>query len=257
MHSFGYDLASEEFQRAQASEVAETGRVFPMALWGAAMSTMMILWQYSDCTQGESFLKQLPAHLPPWLTEFELDIVNTGFELYPHGFENCTAEDTQFKRENRFAIAMARVAKKHPEKVDAQAFHLVAKLATLRHPRCKEDPEKCAQEMGKVRESLVQLYKANPTHTGIMHYIVHAFDDPLLFLEGNRKFVKDMEIPSVGQSSHPAFAAIQAGRDYMKMGKSLCHALHMPSHLFIKFGDWIASSASNLQSIEVLTGFHI
>ena len=84
-----------------------------------------------------------------------------------------------------------------------------------------------------------------------MHYIIHAFDDPRVFMEGNRRFVEDMQIPDVNQSSHRAFTALQVARKYMEIAKSVCHALHMPSHLFLRFGDWIESSNSNFASIQV------
>ena len=49
LHNFMYDLAIEFFEKAQADERLLSGRDYPMALWGAAMSTKWILWQNSDC----------------------------------------------------------------------------------------------------------------------------------------------------------------------------------------------------------------
>ena len=95
LHNFAYDLAIEEFERAGADEEADSGRPFPMALWGAAQATMSILWQYSNCIKGQRYLNQLPDPLPSWLTDFELDMVKTGFELYPPGLKDCEVEDTQ------------------------------------------------------------------------------------------------------------------------------------------------------------------
>ena len=45
LHSFQYDLALEMFQKASRTEQSETGRSYPMAMWGAAMATTQILWQ--------------------------------------------------------------------------------------------------------------------------------------------------------------------------------------------------------------------
>ena len=142
MHSFAYDLAKEEFQWARDKELAETGRDFPMALWGSAVSTMKILWQESECTLGKGFLEQLPDPLPAWLTPLEVDLVNTGFELYPLGLDNCEKDDTQIKREERFANALAKVAKKYPEQVDVQALYWTAKLATHGRPSCMQNVDR-------------------------------------------------------------------------------------------------------------------
>ena len=56
LHNFQFDLALEMFEQAEEDEKAEIGRSYPMAMWGATMATMQILWQYSDCVKGKEFL---------------------------------------------------------------------------------------------------------------------------------------------------------------------------------------------------------
>ena len=139
MHNYSYEIAWKMFELARKTELAETGRDFPMALWGLAMSTMMILWGASDCSKAQGELKKLPDPLPAWLTPFEVDLINTGFELYPSDFDNCEVDDTQYKREERLANALAKVANKYPEQVDVQALYLTAKLSTLENPSIKQN----------------------------------------------------------------------------------------------------------------------
>ena len=57
LHNFQFDLAIEMFEKAEEDEKVETGRSFPMAMWGAAMATTQILWTSSDCEKEESILK--------------------------------------------------------------------------------------------------------------------------------------------------------------------------------------------------------
>ena len=40
-----YELARELMERAAATEEEESGRGYPMAMWGAALATTQILWQ--------------------------------------------------------------------------------------------------------------------------------------------------------------------------------------------------------------------
>ena len=155
----------------------------------------------------------------------------------------------QVEREARLAKALSMVAQKYPTEVDVQAYHLVAKTATMGHPRCYQHPQKCAQEIDEIRDALMVLIREHPTHTGVMHYILHAFDSPPVFREGNKKFLKKMEIPF--QQNHQAFAAVKIGHDLMSHAKSVCHALHMPSHLYLRFGNWTGSANSNFLSVQV------
>ena len=54
-----------------------------MAMWGAAMATMQILWQYSDCQKGTKYLKRIEKDRD-WVTEKENAYIETGFALYPN-----------------------------------------------------------------------------------------------------------------------------------------------------------------------------
>ena len=63
-------------------------------------------------------------------------------------------------------------------------------------------------------------------------------------------FVKKMKTP-YEQSDHAASMGIKAAKNYAKVANSSCHALHMPSHIFIRLGDWKNSLESNLVSIKV------
>jgi tetratricopeptide (TPR) repeat protein len=71
-----------------------------------------------------------------------------------------------------------------------------------------------------VLQPLLQQY---PDHPGIAHYLIHATDRPELAAQG-----------------------LEAARCYAALAPDSSHALHMPSHIFVRLGLWQDSIASNL-----------
>ena len=240
------------FEKAEKDEIRETGRNFPMAMWGAAMATTQILWQSSDCKKGGAYLKKIPKDRP-WLTEFEEAMVQTGFELYPLGMNDCNTEDTQTEREIRLMKAMQKVVGSFPEEVEPKLFFGAAKLATIAHDNCKDSTgkltSKCIKDQDDARKLLAELYKQIPKHTGLIHYVIHAYDEPEVYKMANKNFAQKMI--HIDQKNHPAALGIRAARDYMNLAKSSCHGLHMPSHIYIRLGAWKKSLNSNTLSFKV------
>ena len=66
-----------------------------------------------------------------------------------------------------------------------------------------------------------------PTHPGLAHYIIHAYDAPPL-----------------------AEKALVAARKYASLAPAIPHALHMPSHTFTRVGSWKESIETNRRSAE-------
>ena len=75
-----YDHAIEFFEKAQSDEILFSGRQYPMALWGAAMATKQMLWQFSNCTKGKYYLKNITNH-SNWTSKLEDAFIETGFAL--------------------------------------------------------------------------------------------------------------------------------------------------------------------------------
>ena len=72
------------------------------------------------------------------------------------------------------------------------------------------------------------MYAHHPDHPGALHYLIHAYDDPLHAQQG-----------------------LQAARAYAQSAAAVPHALHMPSHIFTRLGYWDESAATNLKGWEV------
>jgi hypothetical protein len=113
--------------------------------------------------------------------------------------------------------AMEDVAAKYPEDHEAQIFYALA-LAVA------EDPgDKAYADRLKAGTILEKLFAEEPTHPGLAHYIIHAYDVPAL-----------------------AGRALVAAQRYAEIAPDAPHALHMPSHTFTRLGYWQESIDSNV-----------
>lgn len=199
LHHMMYGQAEGVFR-----EVADRDPGCAMAHWGVAMTQLHPLWA------------------PPTAAELE-----TGGAAVERARESAGETD---EREDAYIDAIAaffgtpgdfatrleawaagqrRVYEAHPEDVDAGAFHALALLATAP----KDDPTFAAQE--KAGALLEELRDRAPEHPGLFHYTIHASDNPAL-----------------------AARAEEVARAYDKLAPAVPHALHMPSHIFVRLGLW-------------------
>jgi hypothetical protein len=113
--------------------------------------------------------------------------------------------------------AMGELAARYPEDHEAQIFYALALAAS-------EDPQdKTYAGRLKAGAILEKLFKQEPTHPGLAHYIIHTYDVPAL-----------------------ADQALVAARRYSEIAPDAPHALHMPSHTFTRLGYWQESIDSNI-----------
>jgi tetratricopeptide (TPR) repeat protein len=112
---------------------------------------------------------------------------------------------------------MENVAAKYPEDHEAQIFYALA-LAASEEPTDKTYTGRL--RAGAILES---LFREEPNHPGLAHYIIHTYDVP----------------PLAGR-------ALEAARRYSEIAPDAPHALHMPSHTFTRTGNWQDSINSNV-----------
>ncbi|MCC8362436.1 hypothetical protein LK996_05035 [Lysobacter sp. A6] len=77
---------------------------------------------------------------------------------------------------------------------------------------------------------LEPLFATNPNHPGIAHFLIHAYDFPAIADRG-----------------------LDAARRYASIAPDSPHALHMPSHIFSRAGQWQESIATNQRSRAAAT----
>jgi len=208
LHSFWYEEANKTFHR-----ISETNPDCAMAYWGVAMSLYRQLWATppteDEFREGRDALQKAKA----------LSVKTEREGLYLAALDALyrSEEPAYGKRKLAYEQAMAKLLARFPDDLEANVFYALALIATA-SPHDKT--------YVKQKEALALLQKvldAVPNHPGVAHYIIHASDNP--------------ELASLG---------LAAARAYARIAPAVPHALHMPSHIFIRLGLWQDAADSNL-----------
>jgi tetratricopeptide (TPR) repeat protein len=213
LHNFEYASAAESFREAQKIDPG-----FVMAYWGEAMTETHPIWFQQDLEAARTILKRLgdtpEARAKRAKSDRERDYLATLEVLYGEG----TKED----RDDRYAEAMAALQRKYPDDVDATAFHALALLGTSHEGRDVPTYMRAAA-------LLEEVFPEHRKHPGVLHYLIHAYDDPV-----------------------HAPLGMRAARLYGAVAPNAGHALHMTSHIFIAMGMWDDVIDANRRAIEVV-----
>jgi tetratricopeptide (TPR) repeat protein len=119
----------------------------------------------------------------------------------------------------RHELAFDSLRRAHPEDMEAAIFY--ARTVVANAPPTDQT---FAQQI-RAAEILQPLFDKHPNHPGLAHYIIHAYDAPAL-----------------------AARAANAAQAYAGIAPSAPHALHMPSHIFTRVGQWDQSIETNTRS---------
>src|SRR5438552_4898467 len=199
LHNFEYDDAAEHFRKAQ-----QIAPEFALAFWGKAMTKNHALWHEEDVSAARATLNRLSrtpeARLAKALTERE--------KLYFQSIEVLFGDGTKEERDRRYESVLAELHRKFPEDVDAASFYALAILGTAEHGRDFAIYMRAAAV-------LEEVFPQHPRHPGVVHYLIHSYDD----------------------SIH-APLGLRAARIYAKIAPEAGHAQHMTSHIFLALGMW-------------------
>lgn len=213
LHNFEYERAAAAFREAEAADPS-----FAMAYWGEAMTYNHPVWMEQDLAAARVVLARLgptpEARAAEAATQRERDYLAAVEILYGEG--------TKIERDLRYAEAMARIHTAYPGDVDAAAFDALALLGSAHAGRDFAIYMKSAA-------ILEEIFPANPDHPGVLHYLIHSYDDPI-----------------------HAPLGLRAARRYGKIAPDAGHALHMTSHIFVALGMWDDVLAANRQAIGVV-----
>ena len=212
LHSFEYEVAEQQFQTIEKKDPA-----CGIAYWGEAMSIWHQLW--SRPTEAE--LARGKAQLAKGLQAKELSARERGYVAALDKFYAEPKQDYE-ARTKAYADAMATVHKNYPQDTEAAVFYSLSLLASAN----ERDPE--LKNQRQAVEILNGVYRDNPTHPGVAHYIIHSTDNPQLAPMG-----------------------LEAARRYAKLAPESPHAVHMPSHIFARLGLWRDDIESNTQAVAV------
>ena len=218
----------EKFNRAitllHSFEYLETTRLFgeitnedpdcAMAYWGAAMSVWHPLWappSRTDLEKGAALLA-IASDLESTPRESNyIDALSTFFSSNDVRSHRDRARD--------YELRMSDLYSNNLQDPEAAMFYSLSLLASA-DPRDKSYAHqfKSAGLLNWVRAS-------QPTHPGVLHYLIHSYDYPGL-----------------------AHLALDAALTYADVAPDSAHAQHMPSHIFTRLGLWDRSLSSNHDS---------
>jgi hypothetical protein len=209
LHSFQYEQADQSF-----SEAAKRDSKCALAYWGKAMSRYEQIWEFpSEKTLklGAQDIQHAQTAGAP--TERERGYISAGATFY---LADEKLSETQ--RVEAYSASLGRLHKQSPDDVNAAAFYALSLVALA------EQQEVDPQTNRKAAIALLEpLCRQAPDNPGPAHYLIHATD-----------------------TSEFAPQGLTAARAYSKIAPDSSHALHMPSHIFVRLGLWQESISSNI-----------
>lgn len=211
LHNMTYVQARQIFER-----VAATDPACAMAHWGIAMTLFQPLWptrpQPPALQRGWEEAQRADSLDPP--TERERLFVASVAAF----FSDPTSPD-YWHRIARWEAAAHETFVANPNDPEAETFYALALLAS---PPSSASPRANADSAAAI---LLRVHAHYPNHPGAMHYLIHADDMP-----GREHEALDIT------AKYPSIAPNNA------------HALHMPTHIYTRLGDWDRVIRGNLRS---------
>jgi tetratricopeptide (TPR) repeat protein len=219
LHHMTYPQARETFE-----QVAKIDPRCAMAHWGIAMTLFQPLWPtrpLPEALQHGWEEVQKAKDLQPATDRERLFVAAAeAFFLEP-------ASPDYWLRIRRWEGAMEKVYVSFPNDPEAATFYALAHLATAPSNTISRAHSDQAAEI------LLRVYERNPDHPGAMHYLVHANDVP-----GRER------------------ESLEITRKYEAVAPRNPHALHMPTHIYTRLGDWNGVIRGNLKAAEAALEYH-
>ncbi|TVR67535.1 MAG: hypothetical protein EA422_00350 [Gemmatimonadales bacterium] len=213
LHHMMYQQARAEFQAIAAQEPG-----CAMAHWGIATSLFQPLWpgrpDLETRTRGWEAVERA-GELGPGNERERLLLDATA------AFWENPDEDEWWPRIQRWAEAMEGAHGERPDDLEIAAFHGLAVLAA---GQVAEDQ---LAENARAAEILYSVHREEPLHPGAIHYIIHADD-------------------ATGRAEEH----LHVVERYGEVAPHVPHALHMPSHIYVRLGDWPEVIQWNRRSAE-------
>ncbi len=218
LHHMTYPQARTAFASVAASDSS-----CAMAHWGIAMTLFQPLWPTrpspAALQQGWTEVQKADALQPA--SERERLFVTTA-EAF---FRDPSSAD-YWLRIRRWAQATAQLHAALPDDDEASVLDALALLATIPGDATSRGNATLASQL------LLAVVAKNPDHPGAMHYLVHAND-------ANGREHTSLDITYKYEASAPGNP----------------HALHMPTHIYTRLGDWPAVIRGNLRAATVALTF--
>jgi len=209
LHSFQYTESEKTFADASTRD-----RKCAIAHWGKAMAPFYQLWEFPNDKTLKAGRKEIEAAQ-------KLRSANPreqGFITAAAAFFQKNSKMTHVDRLKAYSAVLERLYRENPGDVEFGSFYALS-LVSL----AEEDHDNEIADRQKAIAILDPLLQQHPDHPGVAHYMIHATDRPEFAAQG-----------------------LEAARRYAAIAPDSAHALHMPSHIFVRLGLWQDSITSNI-----------
>ena len=227
LHSFFYEEARRIF-----TAVAAKDPNCAMAQWGIAMTWWHPIWAPptpDEMSAGKAAIEKAMGMTAG--TERERGFIQA-LNVYYNSSDSsnagavgqsCHGPVGARDRVVAYEKAMRQLSEKYPDDFEAETFYAFAILSV---GYATPTDTTLAKQL-QAAALLEKLWKKNPNHPGVTHYLIHSYDYPALAERG-----------------------LPAARSYGSIAPWVPHALHMPSHIFTRLGMWEESIAANRSSAD-------
>ncbi len=202
--------------------IAEKDPACAMAHWGIAMTLFQPLWHPASpeaLKRGWAEVQKAKQLNPA--TDRERALVAAVEAVYSE-----PESGDWWRRLTRWSEAMGAAYRKHPGDYDIASLYALSELAA------GQVAEDRMAHQARAANVLLRIYEREPTHPGAIHYTIHANDVDT----------------RAGES-------LDIVRSYGQIAPSVPHALHMPTHIFVRLGAWPDVIEWNRKSAEAALRF--
>jgi tetratricopeptide (TPR) repeat protein len=211
LHSFEYAAARREFQQAESLDPS-----FAMAVWGEALTYNHTLWHEQDTMTARAAMAKLGAtpeeRIAHGRTARERDYLSSLEKLYGPG--------DKAERDAAYSAALGELSHRYPNDLDGKSLYALSLLGL--------SPKRDARTYMRAAAVAEEIYEVDKHHPGALHYLIHAYDDPV-----------------------HAPLGLRAARLYAQVAPGAAHAQHMTSHIFFSLGLWDEAIKANENSVRV------
>ncbi len=218
LHSFWYEEAARTFGEAGAADSS-----CAMAWWGLSSSYLHPLWAAptpEETRLGSAAAARARAAGAP--TDRERGYVDA-ISAYWEG-----AGPGHGQRLRTWSDALERLHRAQPDDDEAATFYALSLVAVA----ATSPPDTTYARQRAAAAVLEPLFARYPDHPGLAHYLIHAYDAPAL-----------------------AAGATRAADRYARIAPAVPHARHMPSHIYIRLGQWDQAIRSNASSADAAIAY--
>jgi len=208
LHSFQYKESEQTFADAATREPK-----CAMAHWGKAMALYQQLWDFpNDKTLKEGHKDIEAAQKVHSASPREQNFINAAAAFFQKKSKLSHADRTK-----SYSAVLERAYSDLPGDAEFGSFYALSLVSLA------DQEVDTTANLQKAIAILNPLLQQHPDHPGVAHYMIHATDRPEFAAQG-----------------------LEAARRYAAIAPDSAHAIHMPSHIFVRLGLWQDSIASNI-----------